>query len=147
TGDGRGRESWHERRRYIRLPGDEPESHPWAAGQPALPSRLAVDYRIEAHVARSWWRTGKITAQGCQRRDERTIRGKRIEGTIEVPASERGAWEDLCASYRDKQARRQLSREGTPTEKKRLYRASSQNGGSRETAALVVRQRARAAGL
>jgi hypothetical protein len=146
-GDDKEGEPRRATRRYIRLPGPELESHPWAADEPALLARLAVDYRVEAHVARSWWRAGKISARGCRRREEWTASGQRITGTLEVSASERGIWETLCASYRDKQARRELSPEGTATEKKRLYRTASRAGGSREKAALVVRQCARAAGL
>jgi hypothetical protein len=142
-----GAHAQRQRREYVRLPSEEPELHPWALGQPALLSRLAVDYEIEAHVVRSWWRAGKITALGCRRREERTVCGSPVNGTIEVPASERRVWENQCAKYLDKRVRRQLSRGPAPTPKKRLYRAAVRRGGSREQAAAVIRARARDAGL
>jgi hypothetical protein len=146
TGAHEGREAL-KRREHIRLPGDEPGPHPWTADGPVLLNRLAADLQIDVRVARSWWRDGKITVRGCQRREERTVCGRLVGGTLEIAGSERRAFETLCATYVDKQERRRLLPEGSPAEKKRLYRAAWRDGGSRQHAAVAVRQRACAAGL
>jgi hypothetical protein len=129
----------------IRLPHEN--RHPWTEGRPALLSRVAVDYGIDPHIARSWVRAGQLAAQDCRWREELTLRGHQVAGTIEVAATERPVWETLCTKYLEKKQRKDELAGTSTARKKRAYRRTRKSGGDREKAARLVRELAKRAGL